>query len=156
MVYRQVVPQQVLFAFVASLILIGLGWASALPLEGYTFPVEWTDNALRAGSLPDPVSREGFVTSAGTLFGLMVGVAWLASRGGYQATGPVGKRAIRYVIGLIGVLLFWKGLDVVFPSGGDLVGVFFRYFRYFLVGLWISAGAPYLFFHFKLADKSKM
>ena len=148
--------QQVLVAFVASLILIGLGWASALPLDGYTFPVEWRENALRAGPLPDPISLEGFVTSAGTLFGLTVGVAWLATRGGYQASGPVGKRALRYFIGLIGVLLFWKGLDVVFPAGEDFVGFFFRYLRYFLVGLWISAGAPYLFFHFKLAEKSKM
>ena len=148
--------QQVLVAFVASLILIGLGWASALPLDGYTFPAEWRENALRAGPLPDPNSLEGFVTSAGTLFGLTVGVAWLATRGGYQASGPVGKRALRYFIGLIGVLLFWKGLDVVFPAGEDFVGFFFRYLRYFLVGLWISAGAPYLFFHFKLAEKSKM
>jgi len=45
---------------------------------------------------------------------------------------------------------------MVFPSGEDLIGFFFRYLRYSLVGLWISAGAPYLFFHFKLAEKSKM
>ena len=148
--------QQVLIAFVLSLLVIGLGWASAAPLAGYTFPIEWRDNALRAGPLPNPVSFEGFITSAGTLFGLTVGVAWLAIRGGYQVSGPVEKRALRYVIGLIGVVLFWKGLDVIFPAGEDFVGFFFRYLRYGLVGLWISAGAPYLFFHFKLADRSNM
>ncbi len=153
---RQPFVQQVLIAFVASLILIGLGWASTLPLAGYTFPAEWADNALRAGPLPNPVSMEGFITSGGTLFGLTLGIAWLATRGGYQASGPVGKRALRYVIGLVGVLLFWKGLDMVFPSTEDLAGFFFRYLRYGLVGLWISAGAPFLFFHFKLASKSKM
>jgi membrane-associated phospholipid phosphatase len=153
---RRPFAQKVLFAFVASLILIGLGWASVFSLADYTFPAEWRDNALRAGPIPDPVSVEGFVTSAGTLFGLTVGVAWLATRGGYQASGPVEKRAIRYVIGLIGVLLFWRGLDVIFPAGEDFIGFFFRYVRYGLVGLWISAGAPFLFFHFKLADKSKM
>jgi len=148
--------QQIVIAFVASLLLIGLGWASALPLTGYIFPVEWTDNALRAGPLPVPASIEGFFSSAGTLFGFVVGIAWLATRGGYHASGPTAKRALRYVIGLIGVLLFWKGLDLVFPASDDFIGYFFRYFRYFLVGLWISAGAPYLFFHFKLAEKSKM
>jgi len=66
------------------------------------------------------------------------------------------KRALRCFIGLIGVLLIWKGLDVVFPSGEGFIGFFFRYFCYFLVGLWISAGAPFLFFHFKLADTPKM
>jgi membrane-associated phospholipid phosphatase len=147
---------QIAVAFLASLILIGLGWVSTLPRAGYTFPAEWVDNALRAGPLPAPVSIEGFFSSAGTLFGFTLGLTWLATRGGYQASGPIAKRALRYVIGLIGVLLFWKGLDVVFPSGEDFAGFFFRYFRYFLVGLWISAGAPYLFFHFKLSEKSKM
>lgn len=148
--------KQIGIAFVASLLLILLGWASSIHLTGYTFPAEWADNALRAGPLPAPASIEGFFSSAGTLFGLTIGIAWLSHRGGYQASGPLEKRAIRYVIGLIGVLLFWKGLDVIFPSGEDVVGYFFRYFRYSLVGLWISAGAPYLFFHFKLAEKSKM
>jgi membrane-associated phospholipid phosphatase len=149
-------PQQVIAAFLTSLVVIALGWISALPLAGYTFPAEWADNALRAGPLPAPVSTDGFFSSGGTLFGFLLGVAWLAPRGGYQASGPVAKRAIRYVIGLIGVLLFWKGLDFVFPAGEDFIGFFFRYLRYFLVGLWISAGAPYLFFHFKLADRPKM
>jgi len=148
--------RQLLIAFAASLLLLGLGWVSAMPLAGYTFPEEWRDNALRAGSLPAPVSLEGFVSSAGTLFGLTVGVAWIASRGGYQATGPVGKRAIRYVIGLVGVLFFLRGLDVIFPSGEDFIGFFFRYLRYTLVGLWISGGAPFLFYRFKLAEKPKM
>jgi membrane-associated phospholipid phosphatase len=148
--------QQVGIGFLASLLLIGLGWASVLPLAAYSFPVEWADNALRAGPLPAPASIDGFFSSAGTLFGFIVGIAWIATQGGYQASGPLGKRALRYFIGLMGVLLFWRGLDVVFPAGEDLIGFFFRYLRYGLVGLWISAGAPYLFFHFKLADKSKM
>ena len=142
--------QQVLVAFVASLILIGLGWASALPLDGYTFPVEWRENALRAGPLPDPISLEGFVTSAGTLFGLTVGVAWLATRGGYQASGPVWKRAVVYVIGLIGILILWMGLGAVFPRGEGLLVFTLRYIRYTLVGWWVTGGGPWVFKHFNL------
>ena len=148
--------QQVGLAFLASILFIGLGWASSIHLTGYTFPAEWADNALRAGPIPAPASIEGFFSSAGTLFGFIAGLAWMAGRGGYQAEGPLGKRALRYVIGLIGVLLFWRGLDMVFPDAENFAGFFFRYLRYSLVGLWISAGAPYLFFHFKLAGKSKM
>jgi len=66
------------------------------------------------------------------------------------------KRALRYVVGLIGVILFLRGLDVIFPAGEDFVGFFFRYVRYGVVGFWISAGAPFLFFHFKLARQPKM
>ena len=143
---------QIVSAFIISLALMGLGFFSAIPLAGYTFPAEWTENALRAGELPDPVSTEGFVTLGGTFFGLTAGAAWMMSRGGYQVAGPLAKRALRYVIGLIGVVLLLFGLDMVFPEGHTLIPYIFRYVRYGLVGFWIIAGAPLLFFRIKLAN----
>jgi len=148
--------QQVLIAFVISLFMIAISVASTARLDGYVFPVEWTENALRAGSLPDPVSMEGILTSAGSFFGLTVGIAWIASRGGYQTSGPLEKRAFRYVIGLIGIMVLWFGLGEVFPRGEALIPLTLRYIRYALVGFWVTAGAPWLFFHFKLADRPKM
>ena len=147
---------QVTLAFVVSLILIAVGSLSVGRLDGYTFPEEWSDNALRAGELPAPVSMEDAITSAGTFFGVAFGLAWITSRGGYQATGPVEKRALRFVIGLVGVLLLWRGLAFVFPDGENLIAYFLRYVRYTLVGFWIIGGAPWLFFRFKLAETPKM
>jgi membrane-associated phospholipid phosphatase len=144
--------QQVIIAFFASVIFLALGALSAAPLDGYTFPEEWRENALRAGPVPDPVSIEGFFTTSGSLFGLGAGAAWIASRGGYRASGPIQKRALRYVIGLIGILIFWYGLGQIFPRDESLISYILRYFRYALVGFWVTAGAPWLFFHFKLAD----
>jgi hypothetical protein len=118
--------------------------------------VEWTDNALRAGPIPDPVSIEGIITSAGSLFGLAAGAAWIVSRGGYQASGTVEKRAFRYVIGLVGIMILWIGLGEIFPRGEALLPLILRYVRYSFVGLWVMAGAPRLFFHFKLADRPKI
>lgn len=143
---------QIALAFIISLVLIGLGLLSVMPLAGYTFPEEWRENALRAGELPDPVSTEGFVTLGGTFFGLAAGAAWMMSRGGYQAEGPLAKRALRYVVGLIGVVLLLFGLDMVFPDGQTLIPLLFRYLRYGLVGFWVIAGAPWLFFRIKLAN----
>jgi hypothetical protein len=153
---QQTLGSQVFIAFIVSLIVIVLGAVSVGRLDGYTFPAEWRDNALRAGSLPAPVSIEGFITSAGTLFGLAAGVAWLAARGGYQASGPVEKRALRFVVGLIGVMILWRGLALFLPDNADLISYIFRYLRYTLVGFWVSGGAPWLFFRFKLADEPKM
>jgi hypothetical protein len=155
-VRQKTTGQQVTMAFGISLLMIVLGLWSSVPLNAYVFPVEWTDNALRAGPLPDPVSTERFFTSAGTFFGLALGAAWIAARGGYLASGPLEKRALRYVIGLLGILVFWYGLGAVFPRGDTLVPLVLRYMRYTLVGLWITAGAPWLFFHFKLANQPKM
>jgi hypothetical protein len=149
---QQSLGSQILLAFLVPMIFIALNALAAGRLAGYTFPVEWRDNTLRSGPIPDPVSMESPITSAATLFGLAVGIAWLAPRGGYQAEGPIGKRALRFVVGLIGVLILWRGLDLVFPSNTDLISYILRYIRYMLVGLWVSAGAPWLFFRFKLAN----
>src|SRR5215204_979486 len=137
---------QILIAFIISMIFIALGTISVGGLDGYTFPEEWQDNALRVGELPAPVSIENSITSAGTLFGLAVGAAWIAALGGYQASGPVAKRALRYVVGLIGVVILWMGLGEVFPDNADLISYFLRYVRYTLVGFWVIGGAPWLFF----------
>jgi len=152
----QSLARQVTIAFLISLIVIAVGAWVVVRLDGYTFPEEWKDNAFRAGPIPDPVSMEMILTSAGSLFGLAAGVAWIASRGGYQASGPMGKRALRYVLGLIGIIILWQGLGMVFPRDENLVSYILRYFRYFLVGFWVTAGAPWLFFRIKLAEKPKM
>ncbi len=149
--------QQISLAFVVSLIMIALGYVSVARLNGYVFPQAFHANALRSSDeLPDPVSIEDIFTSAGTFFGLAAGVAWIMSKGGYQANGPAAKRALRFFIGLVGVLILWRGLGAVLPQGEEIIPLVLRYFRYTLVGFWISAGAPWLFFRFKLADAPKI
>lgn len=144
---------QISLAFAISLLMIALGYASAARLDGYAFPEEYRVNALRASDeLPAPASLETIVTSAGTFFGLAAGLAWILSRGGYQADGPGVKRALRFFVGLIGVFILWRGLGAILPDGESFVPLVLRYSRYTLVGFWISAGAPELFFRFKLTD----
>lgn len=149
--------QQVLLAFIVSLAMIVLGFFSVHRLDGYVFPSEYASNALRSSDgLPDPVSLEDIFTAAGTFFGMAAGAAWIASKGGYQADGPGMKRSIRFFVGLAGVLILWRGLGLIFPHGEDFISYFLRYTRYLLVGFWIIAGAPWLFFRFKLADMPKI
>jgi hypothetical protein len=76
------------------------------------------------------------------------------SMGGYQAAGPIEKRAIRYVIGLIGVLILYMGLGAIFPRGDGLIFYVLRYIRYALLGWWVSGGAPWVFVRFKLAERA--
>ncbi|MCC6501323.1 MAG: phosphatase PAP2 family protein [Anaerolineales bacterium] len=154
---RQTVPQKITLAFLVSLAMIALGFFSVNRLDGYVFPSAYETNALRSSDvLPAPVSLEDIFTAAGTFFGMAVGAAWIASQGGYQADGPAEKRALRFFVGLIGVLILWRGLGLVFPKGEEFISYFLRYLRYFLVGFWIIAGAPWLFFRIKLADTPKI
>jgi hypothetical protein len=97
------------------------------------------------------------------LFGLAAGAAWIISLGGYQVSSgvgsltrdPLGKRSIRYVIGLVGVLILYMGLGAVFPRGDGFIFYLLRYIRYLLIGFWVAGGAPWIFVRFKLAERAK-
>lgn len=145
--------RQAALAFVVSIVMIALGWVSVNRLAGYVFPAAYEANALRSSDVtPDPISLEDIFTAAGTFFGMAVGAAWIASQGGYRADGSGGKRALRFFVGLIGVLILWRGLGMVFPTGENPTAYLLRYVRYGLVGFWIIGGAPWMFFRLKLAN----
>ena len=142
--------QQAGIAFLVSMVFVALGWAVYSWRSDFQIPESWMTNALLSGIAPDPINPEGIFTSAGTFFGLAVGAAWTHALGGYQVQGPVWKRVLRYVVGLIGVLILWMGLGAIFSDGYDLLAFSLRFLRYSLVGWWITGGAPWMFKHFNL------
>ena len=144
---------QVGLAFIVSLVIILLGMLVIFLSRNFTVPAEWIANATRnGGEAPDPLSLSTIITSASALFGLCSGLAWLAQRGGFDTTGPVWKRAARYVVGLIGVLILYVGLKAIFPDGDTFVPYVFRYIRYAAVGFWVSGGAPWTFAKLNLIE----
>ncbi|MDP3183646.1 MAG: phosphatase PAP2 family protein, partial [Anaerolineales bacterium] len=120
--------QKILLAFAASLFMILLSLPGLLWLQAnWQIPAIWLQNAARAfpeGELPAPVALSGAITPAATLFGLLAGLAWFNRRGGFSTAGPAWKRILRYVIGLVGVLVFSIGLKMLFgifvPDGEAL------------------------------------
>jgi len=125
---------------------------------GYQLPQEWTQNALTAfpEETIDPLNPNNLITSMATLFGLSAGYFWVESRGGFNAASESwGKRALRFVIGLLGVVIFWMGLGAVFPDEPKLLGWLLRFLRYTLVGGWLTGGAPMLFIRLGLARPKK-
>ncbi len=133
----------------ASSVLLGV--IMLLPvfaLGDWQIPGEWERNALAAnpGSEIDPLSLDGVFTISGTWLGMMAGVAWLFHRqGGFQVSRAPYQRILCYLIGLVGIFLFWQVLGSVFPRNEDFLSYGLRYLRYTLVGLWVSALAPLLF-----------
>jgi membrane-associated phospholipid phosphatase len=148
--------QQILFGFLISLFFILIGFSFAMFRKDFPLPEQWTSNALLASTEPlAPVDRDVIITLAATFFGLVAGSAWIRQHGGYQPSGPVWKRALCYVIGLIGVLIFWMGLGAVLPDGDGFIFYALRYFRYTLVGVWVAAGAPMTFRLLHLSENPK-
>jgi membrane-associated phospholipid phosphatase len=153
---KKTLRQQILIAFAISLLFIALGFGTWTLRSEFQIPVTWLSNAQLAGTeSPDPVDANSTFTSAGTFFGLAAGAAWIMSLGGYNASGPIGKRAIRYAIGLIGVLILYMGLGAIFPRGAGLTFYLLRYIRYVLVGWWVAGGAPWIFVRYRLAERAK-
>jgi membrane-associated phospholipid phosphatase len=144
--------RQIWYAFLVAIGMVILGWVTVLANRDFALPGDWIINASRIGDEGiAPFTLSGIITSAGTLFGFLVGVSLIAPRGGWQVSGPVWKRAARYVIGLLGVLIIWYGLGLVFPRGESLVPFLFRFVRYALLGFWVSAGAPIIFTKLKFS-----
>jgi hypothetical protein len=90
-------------------------------------------------------------TTGGLIFGFGAGAALLLSWGEFDAKGIWWKRVARFIVGLIGVIALWMGLDMLFPAGQAPLALALRYVRYAAVGLWAVYLAPRAFVWMRLA-----
>ena len=137
-------PQKIGLAFAASILLIIIslaGLAFVPPVD----PSQWKADVARAFSLAPGRAAAGAVGVAGTFFGLATGAILIFRRGGFDARGPWAKRALRFVSGMIGVIILWLGLTMILPRDESFVSQGLRYVRYSLTGFWVAYAAPWVF-----------
>lgn len=152
----KVLEQQLSIILISSLFILLLTSLILFFSRNWQMPQAWLYNAITAtpGTPPDPLSLEGMITIAGLWLGTFGGLAWFYNRYGmFNAGGPAWKRLVRYLLGMVGIIVFWYGLGEVFPRNLDLISFLLRYLRYALVGLWVTALAPWLFIRLRLASK---
>lgn len=146
--------QQILAAFLCSLVILLISFIpyAWLKSSGWQAPQSWADYAK------DAITMGNAFTTAGTCFGLMTGLAWFNRHGGFDPGGLLQKRIARFLLGAVGVLILYLGLKFLFglivPDSEALLPLLLRYVRYFLVGAWMTAGAPWLFVRWRLADQA--
>jgi membrane-associated phospholipid phosphatase len=154
---RQNASTQLLTAFGSTAVLILAGFTFRALLGAWTIPNSWVSNAAFAAPGSDPIhplALAGLFSNSGVIFGMAAGLILLYGKGGFEAGGPLWKRVVRFPVGVIGVLLIWRGLGMFLPGGEDAVGYFFRYFRYALIGFWVVGVAPLIFVKIGLAEPS--
>ncbi len=135
--------QQYLVAIVTSLFVILPEFLFSWMYGNITFPEAW---AINAGSPLDPFNPSGAFTAGGTWAGFLCGFAWFRKKfGALPMNVSLSTRILRFSAGILGVLVFWRGLDMVFPDSNSILGLSLRYVRYFLTGFWISGLGPWLF-----------
>ncbi len=146
---KQSLKNLLLLAFFSSLFIIGLPAMVIALSSGWQMPADW---AARAGEV-DPLSLEGALTTGGLWFGMLGGFAWLrARRGVIQSNFGTWQRIARYLVGIVGVIALYAGLGSLFPDELGLISAVLRYFRYFLIGIWIACLAPLLFEKMKIGQ----
>lgn len=147
---KQSSRRQIFVSFMSSLAWIAFGLIFASPFLQGRIPLAWIQNTQ--GEL-DPLNLDGIITISGVWCGLLSGRILLTSQGGFTTKGPLGQLMIRFLMGIIGVVLIWWGLDLYSPEANFSLLLTLRYIRYLCVGLWISFGAPWLFTRLGLAEK---
>ncbi len=144
---------QILIAFLVSLAFIGLGLGvNALTAER-TVPQAWSETAslVQPEGLVDPRAFDELITASGSFFGLAAGAVLLFRWGGFSAKGPWKQRTLRYFVGVIGLLVLYIGLKLIFPDDDSLLDHVLRYVRYAAVGFWAAYLAPKLFVRLGMA-----
>lgn len=144
---------RILLALLVSCIFIVLSQLAILSFGTWQVPVQWSALAFAQTNVPiDPVSLRDTLMAAGLLFGAATGATLSIEYIPYAVNGTKSRKAARYILGLVVLALIW----LIFSSTTktpDLAGYGMTYFRAALVGLWITAGAPFLFLRLGLTNK---
>ena len=153
--------QKIGLAFAASTLLVIVSLAGLASVPPHP-PPPWGSAAARILSLTPGQAAiheramAGTVGVAGTFFGLVAGAVLIFQRGGFDARGPWRKRLLRFALGMIGVVILWLGLRMVFPRDASLASQVLRYFRCALTGFWVAYIAPWVFIKFGLQSTAKV
>lgn len=148
-------PTDVLTGWIIGLILLAIYVIARSTLERWLSGLNLWLQLLLAVAVPLILllfnQTNDAITSAGTLFGISVGLVFARRYVSFGVRGPWWHLVLRFLIGFVVVLALYLGLKKVFPPDGTSFGAVFRFLRYALIGSWIVLGAPWLFRLMRLA-----
>jgi len=142
---------QLAIAFAVSCALILFSYAALFSLGTWQVPKVWSLLALQRSGIPiHPLVPHDTLMSAGLLFGSAAGVILDSRYLHTKITGNWYQKAAFYLIGTAILLFIWFALGMIvhIPGPGGLI---MEYTRAVIAGIWITAGAPYLFYLFRRA-----
>ncbi|MBA7514417.1 hypothetical protein ES705_06445 [subsurface metagenome] len=96
-------------------------------------------------------SSPDIISSVAALTGIGYGLLFFYSFIGGIRPGNWLQRLISFLVGVIGIGIIYLGLKLILPSEGQSFYQLSRFFRYLLLGVWISFGAPWLFIRMGLS-----
>ena len=107
---------------------------------------------------PTPEGLSGAITPGAALVGVIPGLFLESRYVRFNTRGSKVQKTMRYLVGIATALVVKEGLKpilgVVFDSTLHLDALA-RMIRYVALGLWLTAGAPWLFIKLKLAEQDE-
>ena len=140
---------QILVGLAASILVILIVQVVNALISGVADPESWRALATEARTINFSFSH------AGSIFGAVAGYALMRKVASFSSKGKWGLRLARFAIGLVGVLVLYFGLDVIFGMiAGDetVLGIVLRIIRYGSVSFWVIFLAPWLCLKVHLAQ----
>lgn len=138
---------------VVTAVLLGLGWVSVVAVGDDVPEAEWVANA--AGQIDesepfDPADGNDVASTVGIFAGTAVGLVLLAHLGGFDSTGTVLTRVLRFVAGLVVVVAVLTIVGVVgaalgLDDGEGTGAVVWEFISTAVTGLAVFLLAPLLF-----------
>jgi membrane-associated phospholipid phosphatase len=140
---------QLMLSLAVSLGFLAPTAAAVSGLRSWRWPTAWARAIEAAGGNIAPITLVDGVSVAGTLFGVLAGLSWLARRGWFEPGGTPWSRIARVPIGAggAGVILLCG-----WPAAGTSAGAFATCAA---AGAWLTAGAPEVFVRLGLAARSE-
>lgn len=146
---RQILGYRLMIAVLAPLGLTGLYVVVRLIIGAPDETLEWASYIVAA----ETSGLESVATAVGALLGAGIGLTLEASRVRFSSIGSTGRRAARYLLGIVVTVALWAGLDVLFPAEPLWLAVPLRILRYTVVLLWVSYYAPMTFVRLGWAER---
>lgn len=146
---KQSAARQIGIGFGISMIMILVGWLVGLLVALSPDPAEWAQYSILARS------NTSYFTLSGALFGAAAGYVLMRHHAAFQTKGSWWQKLLRYLLGIVGVLVIYLGLDILFgliAMDETALGLGLRYIRYGAVTFWAIFGAPWVFLKLRLAE----
>jgi len=86
-----------------------------------------------------------------TLPGFGLGIIFEREKIGFETAGSPGQRLVRFLVGLVLLVIIYEGLAVIVPAHDHSLYLPSAIMRYSITGFWVSGGAPWLFKRLNLA-----